>query len=250
MIGTQFNGSNYPRVISEYFAPLGEDADRSFIAKSERIERDARIEAHPFFIYAAENRQALAVWASQEAIVTNPFSQVLFRVIGNIKNVHVRSLLLPVVHGEHSVVRKGTAEHSHPWLIWRLCTSLGLTGGDFTPTRAVEEFIGVLERSAEHPMRALGVLGIGNERMLLSEYRAIEACFDLMYPEADYRDFLHANIEEDVAHTRLISDAAVALVSFGHSPEEFVAGAQEGVAARVAYYDTLLEEVRSSSKSN
>jgi hypothetical protein len=91
-------------------------------------------------------------------------------------------------------------------------------------------------------MRALGALGIGNEQMLLAEYRAVEACFDAVYPEADYRGFLQANFGEDETHTRLIGIAAAALTSFGYASEEFVAGARQGVEARVRYYDSLLEE--------
>src|SRR5207249_697735 len=98
-----------------------------------------------------------------------------------IKNVHVRSMLLPVVSGEHSPVRNGIAERSHPWLIWRLCRSLGI-GDTITPTRAVVEFITTLERTSSDPMRALGAFGVGNELMLLSEYRAVEHCFDLAAP--------------------------------------------------------------------
>jgi Iron-containing redox enzyme len=229
-------------VMRDYFEPVLGNLDRAFVKTAEAIERNAKIEDHPFFTVAKQNRKALVLWASQEALVTNPFSQVLFRVISNIKNVHVRSILLPVVHGEHSAVRNGTAEKSHPWLIWRLCRSLGISEVRIEPTKALIEFVQVLERAADDPMRALGVLGIGNELMLLAEYRAVEVCFDAACPDADYRDFLHANIGEDEVHTALIGTAAAALTTLGFTGDEFIAGAREGVAARVAYYDTLLKE--------
>jgi hypothetical protein len=238
-----FIPSDQPLVIDDYFGPLETNADRAFVDIAEAIGWNAKVEEHPFFDLAKQRRQALVLWASQEAIVTNPFSQVLFRVLSNIKNVHIRSILLPVVLGEHSAIRNGIAENSHPWLIWRLCRSLGISDQDLKPTKAVIDFIGVLESVMDHPMRALGILGVGNELMLLSEYRAIEACFDAVCPEADYRGFLHANISEDAIHTKLIGAAAAALTTLGYAPEDFREGAREGVAARVAYYDALLKEI-------
>lgn len=238
-----FYNTDRPMVIRDYFGPLDANADRGFVDSAEALERNAKIEEHPFFALAKHKREALVLWASQEAIVTNPFSQVLFRVISNIKNVHIRSILLPVVVGEHSTIRDGIAEKSHPWLIWRLCCSLGISDQDIKPTKAVINFISVLESAPDHPMRALGILGVGNELMLLSEYRAVEACFNAVCPEADYQDFLHANIAEDEAHTKLIGMAAAALATLGYPREDFMDGAREGVVARVAYYDALLGEL-------
>jgi hypothetical protein len=230
-------------VVHDYFGALALNPDRSFVGAAEVLERKAKIEEHPFFLKAKNNREALVLWASQEAIVTNPFSQILFRLMSTIKNVHVRSILLPVVHGEHSAVRNGVASRSHPWLIWRLCRSLGISEDRILVTKAIRDFISVLEAAADDPMRALGVLGIGNELMLLAEYGAIQACFDAVCPEADYREFLQANIGEDETHTRLIGDAAAALVEFGYSSGDFIEGARVGVEARVSYYDALLKEV-------
>lgn len=229
-------------IIRDYFEPIENGLMPSFMKGAESIERTAKIEEHPFFQLATKSREALILWTAQEAVVTNPFSQILCRVISNIKNVHIRSLLLPVLQGEHSKLREGIAEKSHPWLIWRLCKSLGISYDDVKPTKAVIDFIGVLESAADQPMRALGILGIGNELMLLSEYKAIEVCFDAMFPGADYKGFLHANIDEDEGHTKLIAKAALALTAFGFSDEEFLSGAKEGVAARLTYYDSLLKE--------
>lgn len=229
--------------MAEYFEPLKENPDRSFVDIANKIERDAKIENHAFFKQAKNSRDAMILWTSQEAIVTNPFSQILFQLISNVKNVHVRSILMPVVHGEHSTVKKGTATKSHPWLIWKLCSSLGITANDIKPTKAIVNFIKVLADSAENPMYGLGVLGIGNELMLLAEYSAVESCFDSACPDADYKDFLHANIGEDEVHSRLIGDAAAALASLGFNKQDFLDGAKVGVDARLAYYDSLLTEI-------
>jgi len=230
--------------MSEYFEPLKENPDRSFVEVANAIERKARIESHPFFEAAKNNRDAMILWTSQEAIVTNPFSQILFQLIGNVKNVHVRSILMPVVGGEHSKVKEGTATKSHPWLIWKLCRSLGIEAKDIKSTSAIIDFIKVLADSADNPMYGLGVLGIGNELMLLAEYSAVEKCFDSACPDADYKDFLHANIEEDEVHSKLIGNAAAALATLGHSQDDFLRGAKDGVQARVAYYDSLLIEIK------
>ena len=208
--------------MEEYFERGTENPDASFVRTAESFERSARIENHPFFETAKHERKALVLWASQEAIVTNPFSQILFHVLGNIKNVHIRSMLLPVVHGEHSAVRNGVADRSHPWLIWRLCRSLGLSERDIKPTKAIVGFLRVLESAVADPMRALGILGIGNELMLLAEYRAVEACFDSACPEADYRDFFEANIGEDETHTKLIGAAAAAMAALGADKDAFL----------------------------
>ncbi len=96
--------------VSEYFDPLVENPDRSFVDTANMIERNARIEDHPFFSFAKGSRHAMILWTSQEAIVTNPFSQILFQLIGNIKNVHVLSMLMPVVGGEHSKVREDLSQ--------------------------------------------------------------------------------------------------------------------------------------------
>ena len=232
--------------MSEYFEQLKENPDRSFVDIAAKIERDARIEDHLFFSVAKNRRDAMVLWASQEVIVTNPFSQILFQLIGNVRNVHIRSILIPIVGGEHSKVKQGTATKSHPWLIWKLCRSMGIQSADIKPTKAIVDFIEVLATSVENPMYGLGVLGIGNELMLLAEYKAVESCFDLAFPEAEYKDFLHANIGEDEVHSRLIGDAAAALVGLGFKSQDFVEGAKAGVQARVAYYDSLLTEINNN----
>lgn len=230
--------------MNEYFEPLRENPDRSFVDAANKIEREAKIEDHPFFANAKNSREAMILWTGQEAIVTNPFSQILFQLIGNVKNVHVRSILMPVLGGEHSRVRAGTANESHPWLLWKLCRSLKIEAIDIRPTQAIIDFITVLSASTENPMYGLGVLGIGNELMLLAEYTAVEACFDSACPEADYKSFLRANIAEDEVHSRLIGDAAASLANLGFDSNDFLRGAKDGVQARVSYYDSLLNEIK------
>jgi hypothetical protein len=237
--------SVHDRIVeSEYFAPLSLGGDRNFVSEAEAIESTAKIADHPFFDLARKNKEALLLWTSQEAAVTNPFSQILFATMSHIRNVHVRALLMPVVAGEHGRFVDGRASKSHPWLIWELCVSLGIDAQPILPTPALIAFIEALEATTTNPMLALGALGIGNELMLLSEYSVIQRCFEKLTPEAKFRNFLKGNISEDETHTKLIEDAAVALRNAGFQSDDFVRGAALGVAARVKYYDAIFAQFR------
>jgi hypothetical protein len=232
--------NSIPLSIGDYFDPLPEKLDFTFVREAEKIERDAKIEKHPFFEVARDSKEAMILWTSQEAIITNPFSQILFSVLGKLKNVHLRSLLLPVVDGEHSRLKNGIAKNSHPWLMWKLCKSIGLTKDKIVPTKAIIDFIHVLEKSIHNPMFSLGLLGIGNELILLSEYKEIEKCFDNVFPDAEYKHFLNANIDEDETHAALIGTAAAAMSQMGFDSNDFLEGAKVGVKARIDYYTDLL----------
>lgn len=120
--------------------------------------------------------------------------------------------------------------------------SIGVDKHPIVPTPALLEFVHILEGTISNPMLALGALGIGNELMLVSEYSAIRRCFETLVPEAKFADFLEGNISEDVAHTKLIEDAAVALRNAGFDSADFLKGARLGVSARVKYYDALYDQ--------
>lgn len=229
---------------SQVFFGIAVEPLAPFVKEAEKIERAAAIEHHPFFAHALANPAALILWATQEAVVTTPFSQALFATLAHIDNVHVRAVLMPVVAGEHGGFEadSGLAPRSHPWLIWRLCKSLGISEDRIKATAAVSEFVNVLFSAIETPMRSLGLLGVGNELLLLAEYEAIYKCFEKHFPDAHYADFLRSNIKEDEGHTMLIERAATALHHMGHSADEYLKGAAIGVSARVTYYDTLLTE--------
>ena len=235
-------------VTQEFFGPANLQTNSEFITQAIDIERSAQIERHSFFSLANSELAALKFWVSQEAVVTNPFSQVLFSTLSHINNVHVRALLMPVVSGEHGSFVNGIAKHSHPWLIWNLCKSIGIDYEHIKCSKAVTEFIHTLRETSSNPMRSLGALGIGNELMLLAEYKAIEHSFELQCPHADYKAFLHGNITEDEHHTKLIEMAATALANSGFSERDFLEGAEIGVRARVKYYDQLQNEYQFNNK--
>jgi hypothetical protein len=210
-------------------------AARSYLAS-------ANIADHPFFIKAAGNKDALALWTSQESVITNHFSQTLFAMMALIKNVHIRSFLLPVVAGEHSALKGGLATGAHPHLLAKLVEDTGMCPADVRPVSATIQFGGVLTASLSSLPRALGCLGIGNEAMLIPEYTAVEKLFAGLHPRAIFRPFLRANIEEDKTHSALMEIAAISTFNSELERNEFLAGAYEGVDARVRYYDRLIVE--------
>lgn len=200
----------------------------------------AAIDRHPFFQKALGNIDALALWAAQESVITNHFSQTLFAMMALIKNVHLRSVLLPVVAGEHSALKKGRAVGSHPHLLAKLVVDIGISPDAVRPSPPTIRFGEVLTDSLQSLPRALGCLGIGNEAMLIPEYTAVEKLFSELYPRELYRPFLRANIEEDHTHSTLMDLAAVAIFRSQAERDDFLTGARAGVDARVRYYDELI----------
>jgi hypothetical protein len=213
----------------------------SEISEAAAVQRRAKIFKHPFFEVARHSRAAIRTWAAQEAVVTGTFSQLLMIVASQLRNVHQRALLLEVAVGEHGPGSDDGAERSHPWLLHLLCESLSLRPADVVPLPPTLKFLQVLADSTVDSLRALGAFGVGNELMLIPEYTAVKMCFEQCYPEAAYRDFLMANIEEDTEHVRIVERLAVSLMATGADPAEYVIGAELGVNARVTYYDELVE---------
>jgi hypothetical protein len=225
---------------ARYFEPVTATLKHEAIGQANAYQQAAAIERHEFFAAGRASRSALRIWASQEAVVTGPFSQLLLLVAARIGNVHLRAGLVEVIRGEHNNIRGGTARHSHPWLLHQLCLSLGLNPLDVVPIPATLQFLRQLYGSTTSLLRALGAFGVGNERMLIPEYSAIRDCFEVCYPEAAYQGFLDANITEDTEHSAIMENVANALIALGANSEDYVQGAIQGVDARIAYYDELL----------
>jgi len=227
----------------DFFDPADLDRLHAVIVTASSYQMEAHIERHEFFDIAIRNREALRVWAAQEAVVTNAFSQILLQTCAQIRNVHLRAAFMPVIAGEHHVVRKGIAEHSHPWLLRRLCLSLELEPEKIKPLPFTVTFIEVLSKSTRNTLIALGALGVGNERMLPPEYTAVKKCFEVAWPDSDYQGFLDANIAEDETHTQIIEVVASGLIKNDEDAQDFLLGAKLGVDARVAYYNQLVDYI-------
>jgi len=205
------------------------------------IADESAIEAHRFFELARGEPDLLRLWVSQECVVTGPFSQLLLLVACDLENVHLRAAFLDVVVGEHGPVSDGVARTAHPYLLYRLSRSVGLHLGRVVPLDCTLDFLSDVERFIQSPLAALGVLGVGNERLLLTEYEAVRSCFDAALADADYSDFLNSNIEEDLGHSAIAEHVAAALISRGGNLDEYYDAARAGVEARLRYYDRLVE---------
>jgi hypothetical protein len=217
--------------------------NKGIIEQARTILLECDISNHEFFVIAEESAGALKVWAAQEAVITNHFSQVLLRFLSQMKNVHVRSLLMPVVAGEHSRLKDGVAFGSHPNLLAKLVLDLGLAPHDIKPMQCTIEFGNELNRSADDWYFGLGFLGIGNEAMLVPEYEAIEKVFSMHFEREIFRPFLRANIEEDKSHSDLMDQAAMLTIQNSEEATKFLAGAEAGVLSRRKYYDRLVTEI-------
>jgi hypothetical protein len=225
---------------AELFKPIG-SPELDDLIQARQLVADCRLQEHPFFVEAAAQPDLLRLWASQEAVVTGPFSQLLLLVASQLTNVHIRARFMNVVAGEHNPLHDNEAIHSHPWLLYRLCVTSGVNMDACRPLPPTIHFLKALASSLHDLMFALGALGIGNERMLITEYAAVRDCFGSALPTASYRAFLNANIAEDEGHTRIIEQVAASLAVQGHSPKSYLDGATLGVSARVKYYDELLD---------
>jgi pyrroloquinoline quinone (PQQ) biosynthesis protein C len=230
-------------IFGEYFDPSTKTTLHPVIELANRYQTEAHVECHPFFQLARRNRNALRIWAAQEAVVTNTFSQLLLFVSSQIRNVHLRAEFMEVISGEHHSLKGSTAVNSHPWLLRRLCLSIGLKVEEIMPLPCTTKFLKVLSDSTDNLLTALGALAVGNERMLVPEYTAVKACFAAAWPESAYYGFLDANICEDVAHAQIAESVASSLIRSDEDAECFYRGAAAGVDARIAYYDELQEYV-------
>lgn len=236
--------------------PLGRGGDAEYaqmprlvdtpteIREAIAYQEDARVDEHPFFDYATSSAPALTLWAEQEYFTSATFSQVLALWVSTIDNFHIRTMVMPVLTGEHYVDVSDAARRCHPNLARNLCLSLGLDISSSTAIEPTLNFIDAMQASALSPLFGAGFLGVGNERMLVPEYGAVKACFVQCLPNADFRPFLDANIEDDKWHHALIERAATAMVSQGFNAADFVEGTKQGVDARLSYYDELLEFVQ------
>lgn len=225
----------------EWFAPAPLAAPHPVLALADDLVSNCRIGQHPFFEHAARSRQALRVWATQELVVTGPFSQLLLTLAAEIRNVHIRSMIVEVAYGEHGEPGPSIASGAHPWLLDRLRSSMSISPQELTILPETWLFLEQLQDICKYsPLAAIGALGIGSEKLLIPEYVAARKSFEKGWPECEYQTFLDANIEDDTSHAVLMSKAAGALIALGSDPEHYLEGARVSIDARMSYYTTLL----------
>jgi hypothetical protein len=227
---------------SSNFLPFEEtDQLHPAVRLAEEKMADAHIEDHDFFNLATGNRQLISIWVAQELFVTNPFAILLLGLARRLENVHLRSLVVAVAAGEHSLPKSGVAVGSHPWLLFTLAKSMNIDLDTKVELRGTRAFLATLESSCERStIAAVGALGVGNEALLVPEYGRMLEVFKASWPEVGAEKFLNANINEDRHHARLMGQLATAILREGASERDYLAAADAAVAARVDYYDGLL----------
>jgi hypothetical protein len=201
----------------------------------------SNVGCHRFFDAAKVSLLALRLWSEQELVISSMFSQAVAAWISSIHNCHIRAAVIPVLAGEHGKFRRFEAVGAHPILAEGLCISLFSNLDAIPVLDPTRDFLIELAGNSKDPMMGAGFLGIGNEKMLLPEYRAVRHCFANIAPQSSFHDFLDANIDEDEGHHRLIELSVRGLVSIGYDAEQFLQGAIRGVDARIAYLDKLFE---------
>jgi len=170
------------------------------------------IRDHAFFQVARSDPAALKVWVCQELVVTGPFSQALLRLAAQISNVHLRSMVMVVINGEHGRLKGMEASNAHPWLLNQLRISMNLRREEVQPVAETLEFLATLDKETESILAGLAATGIGNERLILGEYGEIKKCFEECWPQSDYSRFLDANIGEDLRHSEMLCDVASSII--------------------------------------
>ena len=229
----------------EHFLPPDQCDQHPVVDQIEAYIADKDLASHPFFTLAATDPQALELWLSQELVMTNAFSQIILAVASKVENVHIRAVLTQIAYGEHGNTREGVARRAHPWLLHKLANSVGLTPDSVKPREATINLISRLAAASatEAILPAIAWIGVGNERLIIPEYSAIEKCFSKILPRATYEPFLQANLKEDVLHSRLCYQVACSLISCEADAALFYREAISSVDARWAYFDALAREV-------
>lgn len=207
----------------------------------ERLVGDAQLDKHPFFDHAREKSDLILLWVSQELVTTNAFSQIVLSAASRIDNVHQRAVLAEVAYGEHGRMRNGLAKAAHPWLLEQMRLSLGVDRSSIAPVAPTIDFISRLNGSLVDPLSATAFIGVGNERLIEPEYRAVEVCFDLHFSQSNYQPFLHANIAEDERHSKLCYELADFQIRSNADRDRFLELATAAIRSRVRYFDELLD---------
>jgi hypothetical protein len=200
-------------------------------------------DSHAFFQVASESKKALALWVTQELVMTNAFSQIVLLAAAHIHNVHLRSMMVEIASGEHGATKGQLAINSHPYLLDKLRISLGIMPSEIRPRKPTIDFLRRLHSQLTDQITAVAAIGSGNERLIVPEYKAIKRCFALLYPDAAYEPFLQANLSEDILHSRLCYIIATEMIALGADANKYFAAAVNSVESRSQYFDELLKYI-------
>jgi hypothetical protein len=224
---------------SLFFDPLSDVPAHPVVQVIEQYIEHRQLDKHPFFELARDSKSALTLWAAQELVMTNAFSQLVLRAASCIPNVHARAVLVEIASGEHGFSRRGIAKNAHPWLLSQLGSSINLDLVQIAPAEPTRMFIRRLTSHIDTPLNMLAYIGVGNERLIIPEYTAVKKCFSEQWPESRYKLFLDANLDEDISHSQLCYLLASMLIQSVQDAESFKSAAIASIDSRFEYFDGL-----------
>ncbi len=227
-------------VYERWFMPPSSVEMHPVVMEIEEAISNSGLEQHPFFDRAIASPAALRLWATQELVMTNAFSQIVLMATASVVNVHLRTMIGQVAFGEHGGAKGGIARRAHPWLLEQLRDSMGIPTNEVRPAPATIKLIDRLASATTDPLTAVAWIGVGNERLIIPEYTAVKRCFEACMPNVKYKKFLDANLHEDVAHTRMCYEFASALLHEGGDVKLYKQEALASIQGRLRYFDELL----------
>jgi hypothetical protein len=230
---------------SLFFDPLSDVAEHPVVREIEQYIEHRQLDEHQFFRLANHSKSALVLWATQELVMTNAFSQLVLRAASCIPNVHARAVLVEIASGEHGLSRRGIAKHAHPWLLSQLGSSIDLDLVQVSPAEPTRMFIRRLASHIDTLLNMLAYIGVGNERLIIPEYTAVKKCFAAQWPESRYKLFLDANLNEDISHSQLCYLLASMVIKSERDAESFRSAAIASIDSRFEYFDGLQALVES-----
>ena len=193
-------------------------------------------------------RESLIEWAKQDRHVAYMFPRLIAQIIANLPMADADGTLarMPLVENLWEEVGEGDHQLAHSTLMDALLRSLGVAPEHLHAPAlpATREFIDVqMDMARARLLAAIGAFCYGNEYLALREYPPIQAAIEHCFDQPDIRFFL-ANWEADGRHTEMAEDTLLALCKSPADRDEAWAGARTALAARVRFYDQLLEPER------
>jgi Iron-containing redox enzyme len=217
------------------------------IARSKDYVTKAHIADHEFFELASESRPLVRLWVAQELCITNAFSQILLGVAAMLPNVYLRRHFLEVVVGEHGDPNEeGDRALPHPVLLRRAADAVGLNIDGITMLPQTQAYLSTLSKiCSDGPLAALGAIGVGNEALLVDEYKAACSAFQSAFGSKSETVFFSVNIDADDNHYEICASTATAHCAlYGEKARNYDYAAERAIMARAHFYEELVRAHR------
>lgn len=204
--------------------------------------RNHPIHSHPYFKVIEDDAmqaEAVRVWAMQDYHVSKQFPCLAASIAAHIDDPKIRHNLVVNLWEEHG---EGDFDLSHINLFTKLLSSIGISEAS-PPLPSTSEFIrGQIKLAEENVLSGLGAFCYGNELLSLWEFRPIEEACSRAFPNADL-SYFKANREADGRHSRDAERTILSLCKQENDIDLVRRGAELALAARVAFYDGVLQQL-------